>query len=290
MSNQEHSSNNPTSSAPEQIQHSGVHGYEKPVREFDKTSLAEATEQGLIETPDTIAPLVGKAEKQDFPTWAKYVIGSVATSIILGGGAVAYQMKRANDFVDGLNDALNNPTASARAVPGEVQHLPENVGVKLTADQLAVLKGGDIQARMKVYDTVLNGRLGFIIRDMANGRLSTSSADATSLIENEAVQEVTSEPEVVQAIQAIAKRVRDDIVPAYGYDEVVTTVCYANEADAKNGACVYASDWEESPEAMPSYINVMVGPDAFHVDGRTDWYPNFWVKNEGGRIFLTAEK
>ncbi len=57
MSSQEF---DPTNQAPvvEQIPHSGVYGFEKPVHEFVNTSLAEADAQGLIETPATPEALV----------------------------------------------------------------------------------------------------------------------------------------------------------------------------------------------------------------------------------------
>lgn len=158
---------NPSDQSPigEKIPHSGVHGFEKPVTEFDKTTLRDAHAQGLIKTPETPASLHQAQEKKDFPTWARYMIGSVAASIVLGGGAVAYQMKRANDFVEDLNKSIDQPVATSTEgpvgvdLPPTTEKTPEYhftmEPVTLTDAEVATLKAGDGEKSHKILDAKL---------------------------------------------------------------------------------------------------------------------------------------
>lgn len=50
---------------PEQIPHSGKHGNEFPVREFDNTSLIEASDRGLIATPESASEIFSDSLKSD---------------------------------------------------------------------------------------------------------------------------------------------------------------------------------------------------------------------------------
>ncbi len=56
MSNNEFTPDN--SSVGEQLPHSGVHGFEQPVREYKETTLREAVDGGLISTPEDVTSLI----------------------------------------------------------------------------------------------------------------------------------------------------------------------------------------------------------------------------------------
>lgn len=163
MSNQESSPNNP-SSAPEQIPHSGVHGYEKPVTEFDKTSLRDAHEQGLITTPETPAALhpAQEKEKKKLSTAAKMSIGGLVFGLLPAVGAGAWTMKKMNDVEDAFLGSSDTPSVSAPAVPG--QEAPDNdtpeyrftsEPVVLTDGEVATLEAGDSEESRAIYDAKL---------------------------------------------------------------------------------------------------------------------------------------
>lgn len=80
--------------------HSGDIGLERPVppvkefkKEFDKTLLSEAVDQGLVNIPDTIEPLEqpqpASERKKGVPLWAK-IIAPMTAAAALGGGLVAF--------------------------------------------------------------------------------------------------------------------------------------------------------------------------------------------------------
>lgn len=111
MSHQEHQ---PTDQSPvgEQIPHSGVHGFEKPVTEFDKTTLRDAHEQGLIKTPETPAELHNDQEKKS--GLKKVVAGVAGTAVLAVGGFVGVKA------LGGGENSESSPeqTSSAPANPG----------------------------------------------------------------------------------------------------------------------------------------------------------------------------
>lgn len=86
--------NDPLNGAVEQeaqVPHSGVHFDERPVDEFDNTTLQEASEQGLIgPVPETIDPLVVTSEPTTPPKntgRAKLYVGAGAGALALVAGA-----------------------------------------------------------------------------------------------------------------------------------------------------------------------------------------------------------
>lgn len=114
MSNREH--HNPTSgntSAGEQIPHSGVGGYEQPVNDFDKTSLQDAVDQGLLTTPESPAPLVrtqspeAKPSRRRLTAKERIGLGLAAFGLVGGGTYLATQGGDSNEHTP------DRPVASA---------------------------------------------------------------------------------------------------------------------------------------------------------------------------------
>lgn len=84
--NEQYPSTNDGSTS-EQIPHSGVHGYETPVTEFDKTSLKDAHDQGLLTVPENPGTLTSKDKKVSPFKKAGVALGSLAAVVALGIGA-----------------------------------------------------------------------------------------------------------------------------------------------------------------------------------------------------------
>jgi hypothetical protein len=107
----------------EQIPHSGVHHDETPVRDFDKTPLTQAYEQGLIQTPDSPAVLIAPEPRQERRIgWRK----PVAVVALLGAGAAAAFGVTKGFSGDHSNAAPDrSPAASATPTPGSESTKPE---------------------------------------------------------------------------------------------------------------------------------------------------------------------
>lgn len=113
----EHESSPQVNPTDQHIPHSGRHGYERPLREFDNTSLGEAVDMGLIETPDSPAPLQDPHDKKRRPRTPLIVGGSVLASAVLGYGG--YRAIHWNDERGPAYDGRDDPAASAPVTPGE---------------------------------------------------------------------------------------------------------------------------------------------------------------------------
>lgn len=104
------------------IPHSGRHGYEQPVQEFDNTSLGEAHERGLILTPDSPAPLL-TLDQEDKKTlgWRK---PAAAGALVLVAVAGAFGIGKATSGGEANSQPETQPSATgAPAVPGETEPL-----------------------------------------------------------------------------------------------------------------------------------------------------------------------
>ncbi len=96
MSNHEQTpDSNMSNSVSEQIPHSGVHHDEKPINNFDNTTLDEAHQQGLLQTPESPAALAPAPQQEKKLGWKKpaaaiALIGAVAAGAFgigkMGGG------------------------------------------------------------------------------------------------------------------------------------------------------------------------------------------------------------
>ena len=150
MSNHDQTPRNSNSSAPEQVPHSGVHGYERPVDEFDNTTLAEAHEQGLLTTPDTAARLAGEAQvdtqtttvpprqvgerrntKESLP-WYKKTVTKI-TGTVLGLVGVGVGVAVATQGSDNTAPVTPEQTNSAPAdgeTPANNETSPEEITVQ----------------------------------------------------------------------------------------------------------------------------------------------------------------
>lgn len=134
MSNREH--HNPTSgntSAGEQIPHSGVGGYEQPVNDFDNTSLQDAVDQGLLETPESPAPLVSpsaetKPSRRRLTVKEKLGLGLAGLGLV-GGGAYL-----ATHGGDSDERSPERPVATATGNPGETPTTTPSSEVEPTAE------------------------------------------------------------------------------------------------------------------------------------------------------------
>lgn len=115
----EHESSPQVNPTDQHIPHSGRHGYERPLREFDNTSLGEAVDMGLIETPDSPAPLQDPHDKKRRPRTPLIVGGSVLASAVLGYGG--YRAIHWNDERGPAYDGRDEPAASAPVTPGETE-------------------------------------------------------------------------------------------------------------------------------------------------------------------------
>lgn len=113
----EHESPTPKNiSSEDRFDHSGKRGFEKPVREFDNTTLEEAHDMGLIDTPESPAGL--PQEKNRKPL---IIGGSALAAALIAGGA--WLGLSGGDNTD--TEPKANTTTSAPATPGETQATPE---------------------------------------------------------------------------------------------------------------------------------------------------------------------
>ncbi len=172
MSNQEFNPNENPGATEEQIPHSGVHGFEQPVTDFDKTSLRDAHEQNLIKTPETPAALYPTQEKQKMSRGKK--IGMWLAGGLLAGSAVPVSLAIA---LNGDNEAPNQePGVSGPEVPGNGDGVESPAGIfvdageagfdgevpagfetpiTLTDAEVATLQSEDYAASRVIYDAKL---------------------------------------------------------------------------------------------------------------------------------------
>lgn len=120
MSNHDqYPSSNDDSGVREQIPHSGIHHDETPVRDFDKTPLTEAVEQGLIETPDSPAALLEPTTEKPRSRWSVgQKIGAAAATVVVGAGALIGAKAFGGDSTPAPE---RNPAASATPTPGATE-------------------------------------------------------------------------------------------------------------------------------------------------------------------------
>lgn len=110
-----------------QIPHSGVHGFELPVRDFDKTPLGKAVERGWVQIPDSPAPLGDHLEKA--PGWRPRR-WQVITAISATAAALAAGFAVAN------NDRGDRPiTTIVDVEPTATQPTPDNPPVDTSAPE-----------------------------------------------------------------------------------------------------------------------------------------------------------
>lgn len=121
----EHHDSSPSEpiSTEKRFPHSGKHGFEKPVREFDNTTLEEAHDMGLIDMPDSPAELLKDKKRKPL------IIGSTALVASLIAGGAWLGLSGGHDTVKPQADQ----TTSAPATPGEtpVTTSPEVVVAKV---------------------------------------------------------------------------------------------------------------------------------------------------------------
>lgn len=100
-----------------QIPHSGVRGYEQPpTRQFDNTSLSEAVQQGLIETPTSPAPLMPPVEVEKTQrSWKK---PAAVGALVLATAAGAFGIGKSSGNDSG-NESRVETSVSASANTGE---------------------------------------------------------------------------------------------------------------------------------------------------------------------------
>jgi len=106
----------------QEIDHSGQHG-EAPTREFDKTPLHKAVDEGLL-NPDRIptgptlpTPLESPARKKErrrLTKGQKMIVGAVLASTTIGVGTSAYMANRMTNTAD---EMLNGGDKAASASP-----------------------------------------------------------------------------------------------------------------------------------------------------------------------------
>lgn len=138
----EHESPTPENiSTDERFPHSGKHGFEKPVREFDKTSLEQAVDVGLINpTPESPAALPKEKGKRPL-----IIGGSALAAALIAGGA--WLGLSGGDKAD---EPKAEPTASAPASPGET---PATAETPLSTGpvELSVEKYQDPETLVRAY-------------------------------------------------------------------------------------------------------------------------------------------
>ena len=120
MSNQEFTPNENPGSVEEQIPHSGVYGYEKPVTEFDNTTLHEAHEQGLLETPENPSNLVetpvNPNKKRKLTRKQRITIGVTAAAL---GSTVPFGLAMALNGGESTPPTPNTNNSSTNTGSGE---------------------------------------------------------------------------------------------------------------------------------------------------------------------------
>jgi hypothetical protein len=193
--NESSPSNQPDHITAEQIPHSGIHHDERPVDEFDHTSLPEAVERGLVNpTPDTAAELepAEQASSTEKKSHKKLVIGGaafLAGAAVIAGSVIG--LKAAGDAPKNTPPAPDpkatsqTPEATPTAAP-EVLTVasleipagltPEQLGQTLVADRLSAwaMAGSipDVQNQWLDYVSSGKGSTGAFV----DGQVATNGA------------------------------------------------------------------------------------------------------------------
>lgn len=108
--------NNDRSITTENIPHSGKHGYESPVHDFDNTSLHDAHEQGLLVTPEHPGALTPDTKKGGLKM--KLGMGLAAIGLVGTAGFVG-KMVGGNSESNSAEKPQTEPSVSAPVAPGE---------------------------------------------------------------------------------------------------------------------------------------------------------------------------
>lgn len=145
---------------------------EQPVRDFDKTSLPEAYEQGRIVTPDSPAPLIEHRETKKSKKGVVIGLGAGAAGLALAAGAVF-----------GVNALAPNPgsepTATAAADPSETPAEADPSATAetdaLTVERLEIPAGLDAETLGK---TIVEDRFSEWVNAAAEDSLLDRAIDA----------------------------------------------------------------------------------------------------------------
>jgi len=139
-----------------QIPHSGVHGNEFPVTEFDNTSLEDAVDQGMLTTPTSAEALPStwverQPDKKGFTKKQKLIAGISGAALALGIGAGLKSMNNSDEQV-----APVGPVATAPAT-AEATKTPEIIAPagKFSPEALAELTPAQLTERFTIKaDTI----------------------------------------------------------------------------------------------------------------------------------------
>lgn len=225
MSDRESTPNDTSGSVEEQIPHSGVYGYEKPVTEFDNTTLHEAHEQGLLETPENPSHLI-EPQTPVNPNKKRKLTRKQRITIGVAGAALGSIVPVGLVVALGGGDAAPNqdPGVSGPEVPGTSAEL-ENIGIKLSGDQINDFKSGDVEKMSTVLDKVFIPELEKVLNDPS--KISSLSID----------------PEALRQLQGLSE---DALSRVAGETEPYITVC----------PTVITSEYEGGPcDGRPSILN-----------------------------------
>lgn len=163
MSNEQDPNTQGGTSQETQIPHSGRHHGERPVREFDKTPLRDAVEQGLVDplpphVPSTLEPGAERpmSAPQDRDPAKEKVMGARSARRIVGG-ITAGAALLAGGVVAGVNLADrdesrdNNPSASGPAVPGQNETESEHPLLERIGDK-SDFRVGEVEALARLFN------------------------------------------------------------------------------------------------------------------------------------------
>ena len=144
-----------------QIPHSGVHGDEFPVKEFDNTTLAEAVDQGKLTTPTGVDFLITPPEKKGFSKKQKLIAGISGAALALGIGAGLKSMNNSDEQVAPVGPVATAPATAAASETAtqttEATKTPEIIAPagKFSPEALAELTPAQLTERFTIKaDTV----------------------------------------------------------------------------------------------------------------------------------------
>lgn len=156
--NEQYPVNDGGNSTSEQIPHSGVHGFETPVTEFDNTSLQDAHDQGLLEVPENPSSLTKESRKRSPLVRIGLVLGGLATVAGLGVGAKAALDGEAPESRSETGNSATPNTGGSEA-PSESPTVsnPEVIDTAIAPTELTVDRYKDGESLARAFTEQLNG-------------------------------------------------------------------------------------------------------------------------------------
>jgi len=145
-----------------QIPHSGVHGNEFPVTEFDNTSLEDVVDQGMLTTPTSAEALPStwverQPDRKGFTKKQKLIAGISGAALALGIGAGLKSMNNSDEQVAPVGPVATAASGETATPTAEATKTPEIIAPagKFSPEALAELTPAQLTERFTIKaDTI----------------------------------------------------------------------------------------------------------------------------------------